>query len=134
MDLLKKCPISEFVNLFKACGLESEVNAIPKSIRTQKYLSRPVVKLYSLGVEAAREALCHVVDTIDPLTKKRKSEAEEVDTTGVAQKDITKVVKRLGCTVKQAVKWLRAKDMNVDDVLWCYGMQIGMKGFAEDVE
>lgn len=134
VQLLKKCPVSEFVNIFKACGLDNEVSAIPKSLKKQKILSRPLVKLYQHGVEAAREALCHIVDVFDPLTKKRKSEAEDVDTTGIAQKDINKIVKKLDCTKQQAVKWLREKNLDVEECLWRYGRQINMKGFAEDVE
>lgn len=122
------------MNIFKDCGLENEVNALPKSLITQKMLSRSLVKLYEHGVEAAREALKYIVLTYDPLTKKRKTD-DDVDSAGVSQKDIKKVVKALDCSQLQAVNWLREKEMDVDEVIDCFGRKIDRNGgFAEDLE
>lgn len=134
IQLLKKCPISEFKDIFATCGLGAELNALPAALTKQKFLTRPLILLQKGGVEASRQALQQLAQSYDPLTKKRKVVEEDVDTTGVATKDIQKMIKKLGCTMSQAVKWLRAKDLDVENALNYYDRQIDMMGFVEDVE
>jgi hypothetical protein len=130
---LKKCPVSEFTNIFIECGLETELNAIPQKMRTAKLLSRPLVKLFQGGVEDARKALRQIVDGGESLTNKRKAEeACELETTDINEKHIKKLIRTFKCSKMAAIQYLR-KYGSIDTAMFNVGLQLHEVGFIEDV-
>lgn len=92
---LKKCPVSEFANIFTQCGLSLEYNAIPAKLRTSIILSKPLIKLIKNDYVGARKALVDVLsDPTAGMSVKRKCEYEDAylkNDMGASGEELSKV-------------------------------------------
>jgi len=133
MDI-KKCPVSDFVEIFISCGLSAELDGVPPRLRTAKNFGRPLVRIVKKDMDGARRALHDITNSASTTSKKRKAaEDASVDASDIPEKSLKKVIRKLKCTKAQAVTWLRENELDPDTTIFNIQYRIHQEGYAEDI-
>ena len=99
-----------------------ELSAIKEADINAANLAPVIIQLVKGGLEGARAVLTNFYD------RKRKA-LEPVDETGVADKIIKQVMKKVkGCTRRQAVESLRAEELDPKDAIFALHMKLATDG------